>query len=203
VRALGKPISARKFKSALSALYSAEASQLLEFAVALPLLVVFVVGIFDFGDAFNLKQKLNNSAREGARFASSLPTNDLSQVGACGAPTSVCAIRDLVDSYLLAGRINDCGLSTQLATPWSAATMTATYLASGNGCPGMLTLKVEREYSFQETVGTATIDVVSTRVSLSYPYRWHFNRVIQFVAPGASYAGVTQISTDAIVPNMD
>ncbi len=46
-------------------------SQLLEFAVALPLLVVFVVGIFDFGGAFNLKQKLNNIAREGARFASS------------------------------------------------------------------------------------------------------------------------------------
>ena len=35
-------------------------SQLLEFAVALPLLVVFVVGIFDFGEAFNVKQKMNN-----------------------------------------------------------------------------------------------------------------------------------------------
>ena len=203
MRAWGKLISARKFKSALSALHSTEASQLLEFAVALPLLVVFVVGIFDFGDAFNLKQKLNNAVREGARFASSLPTNDLSQVGACNAPTSVCAIRDLVDSYLLAGRINDCSLSTQSAT-WSAATMTATF-ASGTGCPGTLTLKVEREYSFPETVtgATTTISVVSTRVSLSYPYRWHFNRVIQFVAPGASYAGVTQISTDAIVSNMD
>jgi Flp pilus assembly protein TadG len=206
VRALGKPISASKFKSALSALHGTEASQLLEFAVALPLLVVFVVGIFDFGDAFNLKQKLNNAAREGARFASTLPANDLSQVGACNAPTSVCAIRDLVDSYLLAGRINDCGLTTPSATTtWSAATMTATYSASGNGCPGTLTLKVEREYSFPETVtgATTTINVVSTRVSLSYPYRWHFNRVIQFVAPGASYAGVTQISTDAIVSNMD
>jgi len=202
VRALGKPISARKFKSALSALHSTEASQLLEFAVALPLLMVFVVGIFDFGDAFNLKQKLNNAVREGARFASSLPTNDLSQVGACNAPTSVCAIRDLVDSHLLAGRINDCSLSTQSPT-WSAATMTGTYSASGNGCPGTLTLKVEREYSFQTVIDGTTFDVVSTRVSLSYPYRWHFNRVIQFVAPGASYAGVTQISTDAIVSNMD
>src|SRR2546422_2901368 len=74
---------------------------------------------------------------------------------------------------------------------------------SGNGCPGTLTLKVEREYSFQTVIDGTTFDVVSTRVSLSYPYRWHFNRVIQFVAPGASYAGVTQISTDAIVSNMD
>ena len=41
---------------------------LIEFAVALPLLVVLVVGIFDFGGAFNLKQELNNAVREGARF---------------------------------------------------------------------------------------------------------------------------------------
>jgi len=204
VRALSERSSARKFKSAICALRSTEASQLLEFAVALPLLVVFVVGIFDFGDAFNLKQKLNNAAREGARFGSSLPTNDLSQPGACGAPSSVCAIRDLVDSYLLAGRMNDCGLSTQSATG-SATTMTWTYSTSGNGCPGTLTLTIERQYSFPETVtgATGTINVVSTHVSISYPYKWHFNKVIQFVAPGASYAGVTQISTDAVAPNMD
>jgi Flp pilus assembly protein TadG len=35
-------------------------SQIVEFAVALPLLIVFVVGIFDFGEAFNQKQKLSN-----------------------------------------------------------------------------------------------------------------------------------------------
>jgi Flp pilus assembly protein TadG len=195
----------RKFKSALYALGGTQASQLLEFAVALPLLVVFVVGIFDFGNAFNLKQKLNNAAREGARFGSSLPTNDLlSPAGACGAPSSVCAIRDLVDSYLQAGRVNDCSLSTATG---SATTMTWTYSASGNACPGMLTLTIEREYSFPETVtggaGSTNINVISTRVTVSYPYKWRFNNVIQFLAPGASYAGVTQISTDAIAPNMD
>src|SRR5205807_470777 len=57
------------------------ASQMVEFAVCLPLLIVVVVGIFDFGEAFNVKQKLNGAAREGARFASSLPTNDLSDAG--------------------------------------------------------------------------------------------------------------------------
>jgi Flp pilus assembly protein TadG len=199
VPALGRSSA---FRSAVCALRSTEASQLLEFAVALPLLVVVVVGIFDFGDAFNLKQKLNNAAREGARFGSSLPTNDLSQTVGCGAPSSVCAIRDLVDSYLQAGRVNDCGLSTQSAT-WSAATVTGTYFATGNGCPGTLTLRIERQYSFQTVINGATFEVVSTHVSISYPYRWHFNRVIVFLAPGASYAGVTQISTDAIAPNID
>jgi uncharacterized membrane protein len=54
-----------------------EAAAIIEFAVALPLLIVLVVGIFDFGGAFNLKQKLNNAVREGARFGASQPTNDL------------------------------------------------------------------------------------------------------------------------------
>ncbi len=180
-----------------------EGSQLMEFAVVLPLLVVFVVGIFDFGAAFNLKQKLNNAAREGARFASSLPTNDLDRSGGCGAPTSVCSVRDLVDSYLVGGRLNDCGLNGTSAIPTAA--MTWAFSASAPGCPGPLTLTIERGYSFQETVAGAAgpINVMSTRVSIKYPYAWHFNRVIQLLVPGASYAGVTLISTDATAPNMD
>ena len=92
-------------------------SQIVELAVALPLLVVFVVGIFDFGSAFGIKQKIANAAREGARTASNQPTRDLSYTpgGGCGAPTSVCAIRDAVDHYLAAANVNDCGLGTALA----------------------------------------------------------------------------------------
>ncbi len=175
------------------------ASQMAEFAVCLPLLVVVVVGIFDFGEAFNVKQKLNGAAREGARFASSLPTNDLS---AAGTPASVTAIRDLVASYLTNTRINNCGLGAQAPTN---AAPTWTYATSGNGCPGTLTLTIERQYAFQETVpnATANINVISTHVTLSYPYQWRFSRVVKLVAPAAAYGGVTQISTDAIVPNMD
>ncbi|MGA7380136.1 MAG: TadE/TadG family type IV pilus assembly protein, partial [Terriglobales bacterium] len=77
---------------------SIEASSLAEFAVALPLLVVLVVGIFDFGGAFNQKQELNAAVREGARLGASQPTNDL----AYGiAPPSCDAVRYLVEAYLL------------------------------------------------------------------------------------------------------
>src|SRR5260370_7273273 len=68
---------------------SARGAQILELAVALPLLVVFVVGIYDFSRAFNTKEKLNFAARDGARFGSTQPTNDLSQ----STPLSVTAIR--------------------------------------------------------------------------------------------------------------
>ena len=173
-------------------------SQLLEFAVALPLLVVFVVGIFDFGGAFDLKQKLSNTVREGARFASSLPTSDLD---ALGTPASVTAIRDLVDSHLQAARLNDCGLAGQAGL--NGPPTTWTYTTAGGGCPAPLVLKVERGYSFQTVVGVNTFNVMSTRVTLQYPYSWHFNRVIQMLVPGATYLGVSQITTDATVPNMD
>jgi len=70
VRAFGRSVSVA-FSVAISQLRRWRSSRYAS------LLIVVVVGIFDFGEAFNVKQKLNGAAR-GARFASSLPTNDLS-----------------------------------------------------------------------------------------------------------------------------
>ena len=55
-----------------------EGSAILEFAIALPLLVVFVVGIYDFSAAFNQKQKIEQAAQEGAIIAGGQPTSDIS-----------------------------------------------------------------------------------------------------------------------------
>jgi Flp pilus assembly protein TadG len=176
-------------------------SQIVEFAVALPLLIVFIVGIFDFGNAFDVKQKLNNAVRDAARLGSSLPTSDLTQTSTT--PASISSIRSVLDSYLTASQLNDCGLNT--GSPIESATLIWTYTASGNGCPAgsTLTLTIERGYSFQTTVNGNLVDVLSTRVSLSYPFQWHFGNVIRLLIPGANYAGVTNITTSAIVPNLD
>ncbi|MGH2395070.1 MAG: TadE/TadG family type IV pilus assembly protein [Candidatus Limnocylindria bacterium] len=48
---------------------------LVEFAIALPLLLAIVIGIFEFGRAWNVRQVVTNAAREGARVAV-IPTND-------------------------------------------------------------------------------------------------------------------------------
>lgn len=176
-----------------------EASQLVEFAVALPLLVVFVVGIFDFGNAFNLKQKLNTAVREGARRGSNLPTGDLANGGT---PGTVTAVRDVVAGYLQAARINDCGLSSAGASPGSSP-LSWRYTAAANGCPGTLTLTIERGYSYPALIESYTFNVISTRVSISYPYQWRFNSVITLLVPGPTATGPTLISTDAVAPNMD
>jgi Flp pilus assembly protein TadG len=174
---------------------NAGGAQILEFAVALPLLVVFVVGIYDFGQAFNTKEKLNFTARDAARFGSTQPTNDLS----LGTPLSVAAIRDLVDADLLAAGLNDCALTA--ITPSGTLIWTAT-----GTCPSgaTLTLTIDRGFVVPPTANASQpVQQISTHVDLQYPYQWQFSNVIQLFVPGATYAGITTIDTDAFAANQD
>jgi len=174
---------------------STRGAQILELAVALPLLVVFVVGIYDFSRAFNTKEKLNFAARDGARFGSTQPTNDLSQ----STPLSVTAIRDLVDADLLAAGISDCGLgSIQQAG-------TVIWTATGT-CPNSstFTLTIDRGFVVPPAANAAApIQQISTHIDLNYPYQWQFGSAIRLLVPGASYAGILQIETDAFAANQD
>lgn len=176
-----------------------DAAALIEFAVALPLLVVLVVGIFDFGGAFNLKQELNNAVREGARFGAAQPSNDISPTNL--KPPSVDAIRLLVDSYLQTAHINDCGLNA-IPEPSQGGGMVWTYNAS-SGCFGQaLTLTISRAVPVQATVGGATVTMLCTTVHIAYPYQWHFNNVIQLLVPGANYT-LGNIQGNATAVNMN
>jgi Flp pilus assembly protein TadG len=188
-------------KQKFSLLRATEAAALIEFAVALPLLVVLVVGIFDFGAAFNLKQELNNAVREGARFGAAQPTNDITPTNA--SPPSVDAIRYIVDSYLQYAQINDCGLSA-VKEPAQGGGMVWIYNAS-TGCSGnALTLIISRAVAVPETaVNQPTANMLCTKVQISYPYQWRFSNVIQLVVPGATYASFIYILSDATAANAD
>jgi len=177
-------------------LASDDASQLMEFAVSLPLLVVLVVGIFDFGRAFNLKHQLTNAARDGARFGANLPASDFT---APGVPNSVVSVKDIVDSYLVASGVSDCGLGSL-----GGGGATFTWTATGSGCPGgTLTLTVERAYIFKPSAGPNTnVNMICTHVTLSYPFQWRFGAAIQMLVPGSTYGGLVQITADAVMPNM-
>ena len=163
----------------------------MEFAVSLPLLAAVVIGITDFSSAFNVKFKLSNAAREGARFASTQSTSDLSN----SPPQSITAIRDVVDSYLVGDRVNTCGLAS--ATP-SNSGLVWTYTAS-TGCPGTITLTIDRGNTFVS--GGVTVE--ATQVSISYPFRWRFSKVIRVLIPGAVYAGVSYLSNSSVMQNLN
>jgi Flp pilus assembly protein TadG len=172
------------------------ASQIAEFAVSLPLLVVMVVGIFDFSGAFSLKQKLANAAREGARAAAADPANDLSGASS-GVPVSVSDAYQVVDSYLLAEKINDCGLSGTTPTQGSSLTWSST--ATGT-CPGAgITFSINRGCVTQQTLAGTSTSMVGTCVTITYPYAWRFNFVSTLL--GRTIIGPSTLTTTAVAYN--
>jgi Flp pilus assembly protein TadG len=186
-----------KIRDAVRAANEAAGSQIAEFAVALPVLLIMVVGIFDFGNAYNIKQKVTNIAREAARMGASQPTSDLTNAP----PASILAIRDMVSSALLSSRLSDCGLGTTAAiaggAPWKW-TFTTSCGAAGN-----LVLSVDRGYVFTSTLtaGGNPVKMITTNVTLFYPYQWQFNRVVTVLLPTSIYPGTTQISVSSVMAN--
>jgi len=174
-------------------------SQIAEFAVALPLLLIMVVGIFDFGNAYNIKQRVTNVAREAARMGASQPTADLTT----STPASILEIRDMVAAALQNGRLSDCGLGTTAAVAAGAATPWKWTFTTSCGTAGNLVLTVDRGFVFTSsiTAGGTAVKMISTNVTLLYPYQWKFNRLITLVVPTAIYPGTTQISVASVMAN--
>ncbi len=165
-------------------------AQLFEFAVILPVLLVLSIGVLDFANAFNIRQKLNNAAREAARLGASQSPADLTQTN----PASVQVIREDVVTYLSNANVDTTFIS---ATSTKSGCCTWTYYSSGtNG------LQVERQVAVPATGGGI---IPSTRITINYPYNWTFgfDRVIGFLVPGASYAGTIVITTDATMQNLN
>jgi Flp pilus assembly protein TadG len=188
-------------------LHKESAAQLVEFAVSLPLLVLFVVGIFDFSGAFTEKQKLTNAAREAARVAAADPAGDVGNLSS-GVPSSVRHALRAVDSYLTANRLNDCGLSTKTPT---ASGVTWTYAIAPSGTPPCgITLIVNRGYVFPVTSttppaltcqsqGPGAQNLIGTCVSIQYAYPWKFGRVASLLGRNTSLP--TEISAVAVALN--
>jgi hypothetical protein len=176
------------------------ASQVVEFALSLPLLVFFVIGIFDFSGAIALKNKLATAAREGARVAAADPANDLTSA----LPVSVIDAEQVIDNYLISEKINDCGLVP--ATLLSSGNLTWMETATGSNCPGGATpglqLTIKRGCISQQAFGTGantvTADLVNTCVTILYPYVWQFGGVAGLFG---SFTGPTSITTTAVAFN--
>jgi len=170
------------------------AAQLAEFAMALPLLVVFVVGIFDFSSAYTLKQKLTNAARDAARAAAADPASDLGN----SVPASIVDSFEVIDNYLLANQINPCG-ATLPGGP--SSTLVWTITGSGSGCPpGGISIIINRGYYFpagpnantpapttcaQTQAPGSQTSVIATCVSITYGYQWQFGRVSSLLGSNA------------------
>ncbi len=176
-----------------------DGATLAEFAFSLPLLIVILYAIFDFGGALTQKQKLGAAVYECARTAASQSTSDLSN-SSVGTSGSIANLRDALARNLQAAGINDCGLlggGTLTATP---ATFQWVYSAS-TGCPAPLILTIERQKVLAPS-GAVTVNIVYTHVHLDYPYQWRLSRVIQFLVPGGTFPSSSIIAVDANMQNL-
>jgi Flp pilus assembly protein TadG len=181
----------------------ARGAQIVEFAVSLPLIAFFLIGIFDFSQAWGVKQKLINSAREGARIASNQPTQDLSHLPT---PPTVIAVARSVGQYMQTVGLNDCGLATGGWVVTVPGALAWTFTASG--CSGFEpTVEVERGVTTQIAMaapyGGGTMNVQNTRVTITYPYTWKFGSVVTLVAPGSSFVGPTNLQAVATMQNLN
>ena len=168
------------------------ASQIVEFALSLPLLMLFVVGIFDFSGALSLKQKLTDAVRDGARVAAADPANDLANP--TGIPASVSDAYQVVSNDLKAENLNDCGLHN--VTPTSAGGLIWQSTANTGCSGGSLVLTINRGCVVaQQMLGTNATDVIDTCVTIQYPYQWRYYKVASLL--GGTGSGPTTISTTA------
>lgn len=179
-----------------------EGSALLEFAIVLPLLVVFVVGIYDFSGAFNQKQKIEQAAQQGAITAGAQPTSDIDP--SIANPDSLQPVVTVIFNSLKGSGVlalaNQGSCSPTAALPTYTVPLTWTYAISGcsNYGAGDLTIAINRGWV---PAGATPPVPVGTKVTVDYPYFWHFNSVFQLI--GASYGPTTDIKESAAVHNQN
>src|SRR5882762_5715757 len=173
-------------RGTVSVLREVQGAALLEFAIVLPLLMVFVVGIFDFSGAFNQKQKIEQAAQEGAIIAGAQPMSDITS------PTSPDSLQPVVtavfNSLVGSGVIRGCALP---ATPSKLAPLEWKYKIPG--CPDDLFIVINRGW-VSPSASISTTRAVGTTVKVTYPYRWRFGSVIQLLFPGAKYSPITDLT---------
>lgn len=169
-----------------------EGAQLVEFAMVLPLLLVFLIGIIQFGGAFLLKQKMANAAREGARIvvsnAVAISNNNCSSSSPCSIQAAAAAVAGYMTN---AGDNSSCLMQS---APQSPASYTWTY-----SCPNGISMMIDRNYSYT-TAGDQLL--TGTKVTLTYPYSWFFNNVIKLLIPGSHLALPAKLTETAVMQNL-
>lgn len=117
---------------------------LVELAIVLPVLLAMVVGIFEFGRAWNVYQVITNAAREGARLGV-IPNMGESDVqGAIQDYMETASLDPSVATATVSGAADGTGTSTtvQIDYPYEFEFLgpIVDLLGGGGGIPGSITL---------------------------------------------------------------
>jgi Flp pilus assembly protein TadG len=169
-------------------------TELLELALILPFLLVMLVGVVDFGEAWALKDKLAGAARDAARVAVADFNDTTNPQCPAATPCSVQAAASAAVTILNNANVNTCGLDPSTTAP-AAGAFTWTYTAA---CTNPLTIKVER--AVPELVdGTTSL---CTRVTLTYPFKTNFANVAGLLG-NHSVTGTITLSSAEMMANLN
>jgi Flp pilus assembly protein TadG len=163
--------------SALSLLRATEGAELIELGLALPLLLILVMGIIDFGKAYNTKHVMANASREAARIISSTPLSDSScpsgwstSSPGSGTPCTLQAAANTVANYMT----NE-GLSAAACLRTSTPTYTGVFTWTYN-CNNVA-LIINKAYHYP-VYGSTSGTMIGTDVTLKYPYTFMFGKIV-------------------------
>lgn len=173
---------------------SEKGAELLELALALPFLLVMLIGIIDFGQAWALKDKLAGAARDAARVATADFNDTMNPQCPAATPCSVQAAASAAIAALNNANVNTCGLDPATTTPASSAFMW-TYTST---CTNPLTIKIERAVP-QVVDGTTSL---CTRVTVTYAYNWNFASVAGLLGKNPVASTIT-LSSAQMMANLN
>ena len=180
--------------SVVSLLLDERGAAILEFAIALPLLVLFVVGIYDFSGAFNQKLKMEQAAQGGAIIAGTQPTSDI--VSSNGNPVSLQAVVAAVFNSLAGSGVlpsANQGACVPPGTPGPVSGLTWTYTISG--CNSAYTSNNDLKIVINRaSVSSGPPAALCTLVTVTYPYHWRFYGVIQSLF-STNYTSLSESAT--------
>jgi len=175
----------------LKQLGESRGSQLLELALTLPFLLILAIGISDMGGAYNLKHIITNAARDAARITVSNGLEDSSCPDTT--PCSIEGAADAAKQYLVnAGKSAASCIDPK--SPTSSGTLTWTYACNS------VSLTIKRNNNVAG--GALGSVVVSTQVTLTYPYTWTFGRLIGLLVNGSTLTLPATLTTSVVMENL-
>lgn len=176
-------------------------SQLLEFALALPILLILVVGVWDFGSAFALKQKLTNAAREGARIIVSTPMNNPTPATGCSStvPCAIVSAATGVQQYLTDARLDGSWINPSAPSASTACPSGEWTYDSGTSGESLV---IKADVAITPTGGVVPAitapagSIDATEVTLTWPLKWGLGAFLM--------SGVfpSQVSTNVTMVNL-
>lgn len=131
----------------------------IEFLIAVPLLLLLLIGVSEFGRILYQYNTLTKSVRDGARFLAANAT-----VGSTG--TIVIDSTDITNTENLVVYGNTAGTGSSKLPGLSASQVTVSCLGGGTACPGVEHIVVVARYPYQSIMG-ATLAMFGYGTDLS------------------------------------